>query len=91
MADFPKTLTRRRDGATREVTNAREQVSAEFDGFAALTPGQRAAVTRATKPKAKTKKTAAKTTSTTRGEKGPAAPTAPSTTVTKSAAATPAG
>lgn len=98
MADFPKTLTRRRDAATRTVTTPAEQVAAEFDGFAELSSGQRAAVTRkATKSTAKrtAKKAATKTaaaTRTTRDEKGPAAAsptTSTSTTTAKTAAATP--
>jgi hypothetical protein len=39
MADFqPVTMKRKRDGATRKVTTAAEQVAAAFDGFAAPAP-----------------------------------------------------
>lgn len=48
MADFqPVTMKRKRDGATRKVTTAAEQVAAAFDGFAAPAPTAKKAATKA--------------------------------------------
>lgn len=39
MAEFsPITMKRKRDGASRKVTTAREQVEAAYDGFTAPAP-----------------------------------------------------
>jgi len=73
MAEFPKTLSRKRDGAERVVDNAREQVAAEFDGFAAVTPAEKAAATRARNKPAAKGKPKGKPAATERGEVGPPA------------------
>jgi hypothetical protein len=61
MAEFqPVTMKRKRDGATRKVTTAAEQVAAAFDGFAAPAPSAKktAAKTAASKNTGGASKTA---------------------------------
>lgn len=60
MAEFtPVNMKRKRDGAVRKVYSAADQISAEFDGFAA--PAAKApAAKKAAAPKATASKTAAK-------------------------------
>ena len=58
MAEFTPVTLAHKDGRERVATTPREQVEAEFAGFAVLTPGQKAAATRARK--AATKKAPAK-------------------------------
>ncbi len=80
MAEFtPITMKRKRDGSTRKVTTAAEQVAAAFDGFTAPAP------------KAPAKKAASKSTggaSKTAAAGGPVAKTA--TAKVAASAATPA-
>ena len=75
MAEFtPVTLTHK-DGRERVATTPREQVEAEFAGFAVRTAGQKAAATRARKAASKKAAPAKRTTAKKTAAKATASPT----------------